>query len=110
MSNAFWIDSMTRCASEQWGQNSQVAGRYWQNNASAHRGAPRAHPRTRPAPGMGMGLKTPRFWRVVVSGKHARAFARARRTKCVSAYNTEIAKTYFLSQRPLRFRASRVPR
>ena len=69
-----------------------------------------AHPRTRPAPGMGMGLKTPRFWRVVGSGKHARAFARARRTKCVSAYNTEIAKTYFLSQRPLRFRASRVPR
>ena len=30
-----------------------------------------------------MGLKKPRFWRVVGSGKHARAFARARRTKCV---------------------------
>ena len=44
------------------GQNSQVAGRYSQNNESAHQGAPRAHSRTRPAPGMGVGLKTPRFW------------------------------------------------
>ena len=28
---------------------------------------------------MGVGLKTPRFLRVVGSGKHVRAFARARR-------------------------------
>jgi hypothetical protein len=62
-----------------------------------------AHPRTRPAPGMGMGLKTPRFWRVVGSGKHARAFARARRAKCVSAYNTEIAKNVLSESAPLMF-------
>jgi len=92
------------------GQNSQVAGRYSQNNESAHQGAPRAHSRTRPAPGMGVGLKTPRFWHVVASGKHTRAFARARRTNCVFADNTELAKTYFLNHRLLRSRASRVPR
>ena len=73
------------------GQNSQVAGRYWQNNESAYRGAPRAHPRIWPAPEMGVGLKTPRIWRVVVVGsrKHAaRAFASSRRGKCVCTYKT----------------------
>ena len=49
---------------------------------------------------MGMGLKTPRFWRVVGSGKHARAFARARRTKCVSAYNMELASEIVLTEPP----------
>ena len=87
------------CGISGHGENSQAARRYSQNNASAHHGAPRARPRTRPAPGVGMGLKMPRFWRVVGSGKHTRAFTRARHTKFVSAYNTELAKNV-LSESP----------
>ena len=73
---------------------------------------PSPHPASS-RPGWGWGSKrrgSGVLWAQGLSGKHTRAFARARRAKCVSACNMDLAKTYFLNHRPLRFRTSRVPR
>ena len=61
-----------------YSRSSQVAAQKNENSQTRHGRAPSTHPRTHPAPGMGVELKTPRFWRVAWFLELTRACGRVR--------------------------------